>query len=159
MDKDTSVKVAVRIRPLSSDEAIHEPLLCLGTIPEGSQVPHFPYYFKTLLTFKIILQFTFRSLLEMILFSHLITCLVWKHNNLKYTTNASQIWWMVRCIFMHSFSFITLTIFLLFYLPTAFFEGFNATILAYGQTGEYTCDIPLWENYSLISHFFPFFLF
>lgn len=38
MDKDTSVKVAVRIRPLSTEEAIHEPVLCLDTIPEGSQV-------------------------------------------------------------------------------------------------------------------------
>jgi len=28
----------VRIRPLSSEEAIHEPVLCLDTIPEGSQV-------------------------------------------------------------------------------------------------------------------------
>lgn len=38
MDKDTSVKVAVRIRPLSSEEQIHEPVLCLDTIPEESQV-------------------------------------------------------------------------------------------------------------------------
>eukprot|EP01032_Pedospumella_encystans_P009002 gene9002-10625_t len=38
MDKDTSVKVAVRIRPLSTEEAIHEPILCLDTIPEGSQI-------------------------------------------------------------------------------------------------------------------------
>lgn len=38
MEKDTSVKVAVRIRPLSTEEAIHEPILCLDTIPEGSQV-------------------------------------------------------------------------------------------------------------------------
>lgn len=42
MDKDTSVKVAVRIRPLSSEEAIHEPVLCLDTIPEGSQVIPLP---------------------------------------------------------------------------------------------------------------------
>ena len=38
MDKDTSVKVAVRIRPLSTEEQIHEPALCLGAIPEESQV-------------------------------------------------------------------------------------------------------------------------
>jgi hypothetical protein len=38
MDKDTSVKVAVRIRPLSAEEHTHEPVLCLDTIAEESQV-------------------------------------------------------------------------------------------------------------------------
>ena len=38
MDKDTSVKVAVRIRPLNADELLHESLMCIDTIPEESQV-------------------------------------------------------------------------------------------------------------------------
>mmetsp|Transcript_15064 Transcript_15064/g.33201 ORF Transcript_15064/g.33201 Transcript_15064/m.33201 type:complete len:1521 (-) Transcript_15064:165-4727(-) len=38
MDRDTSVKVAVRIRPLSSEEELYEPVLCINTIPEESQI-------------------------------------------------------------------------------------------------------------------------
>jgi hypothetical protein len=38
MDKDTSVKVAVRIRPLSTEEQIHEPALCLDAAVEDKQV-------------------------------------------------------------------------------------------------------------------------
>lgn len=75
MDKDTSVKVAVRIRPLSSEEAIHEPILCLDTIPEGFQV------INSLLGPLVTIIYTFhfflfyRSLPEMIRFLLLITYL------------------------------------------------------------------------------------
>lgn len=38
MDRDTSVKVAVRIRPLNSDELQQESSLCLDTVPNEQQV-------------------------------------------------------------------------------------------------------------------------
>lgn len=37
-DSDTSVKVAVRIRPLSAEEAQYESQYCLRTIPQESQI-------------------------------------------------------------------------------------------------------------------------
>lgn len=38
MDSGTSVKVAVRIRPLSSDEAQEDETLCINMIPGEPQV-------------------------------------------------------------------------------------------------------------------------
>ena len=64
MDKDTSVKVAVRIRPLSIEEHVHEPVLCLDTIDEESQVPFWKLRWLTI--FLVDNKFSYSFLLQIV---------------------------------------------------------------------------------------------
>jgi kinesin family member 21 len=91
-DKDNSVKVAVRIRPLSDYEAVQDSTVCLSVIPGEAQIRaggeslfSFDYVFGDDCTQDNIYDDCVSDLLE------------------------------------------------------AAFEGFNATILAYGQTGSFLC--------------------
>lgn len=64
-DQDTTVKVAVRIRPLNEYEAVQDALECMDVVPGRQQVCYlslmlsFLVYGRNLVTWHVILQLSY----------------------------------------------------------------------------------------------------
>ncbi len=106
-DKDTTVKVAVRIRPLNDYEAVQDSSLCIDVVSGETQVS-LEYYICIRREFYLLLQIRAGA-------------------NTFYTfDNVFGIETTQETIYESCVADLLL----------AAFEGFNATILAYGQTGS-----------------------